>query len=70
MKTWIIAAVIVGLLIAASIGTLSLTKADIAPVKVQSSGCGACNGKCTASSNCGLSTCGASSGGSCSCGSK
>jgi hypothetical protein len=34
----------------------------------QAAGCASCNGKCTATSNCGQASCGATQGKSCTCG--
>lgn len=74
MKTMILAAIIVGVLVIATLGIVSFVKAESTPAKTtQASGptCGAgggCGNKCTAGSNCGLSTCGATQGKTCSCG--
>jgi hypothetical protein len=36
-------------------------------ISVVNSGCGKCNGSCTAETNCGLAGCGATNGGECTC---
>jgi len=68
----IVIMVILGVLLLATI--LAVTGFAIAntdakaPAEVQKTGCGSCSGQCTATSNCGLATCGAVSGRTCGCG--
>ncbi len=67
MNSWIIAAVIVGLLIVTGIAVLintPLIQAD-KPEKIS---CESCGGSCNGDRNCGLATCGAATGkSSCGC---
>jgi len=64
MNTWIIVGIIATLLVFGGIAVYASTNPST------SSGCGACDGKCTAEKNCGLATCGAANGGTCSCGAR
>jgi len=66
MNIWIIGAIITGMLVIAGVvmANIGIIQAD-QPEKVS---CTSCDNSCTADSNCGLKSCGAVSGGSCSCG--
>lgn len=69
MKIWMIA-IIVGitlLLGVVAVGAVGFGPAE-APAKIAA--CSSCGNGCTASNNCGLSTCGAVNGGKCGCGKK
>ena len=68
MKSWIIAAIVIGMLIIASIVIVNFVKANAVSEAKTIASCTSCNNKCTTSSNCGLSACDAVNGGSCSCG--
>jgi len=80
MKTWIIASAVIALLLVVGIVAVQFGTADNSQTissssgcgcnKASSSSCGSCNGECTAEKNCGLASCGATSGGSCTCGKK
>lgn len=64
MNLWIIAAIVIGLLAITVVTVSNLSSADETEV-IECIGCG---NACNANSNCGLSSCGAVSGGSCGCG--
>ena len=72
MNNWIILGIVVGILIVAGVAMVSAlsTNAQYTVESASSSvgGCGSCNGKCTSTSGCGASTCGATNGGTCTCG--
>lgn len=69
MKTWMIASVVVVLLVVGIFGANALISNYNEKTETSTStGCGSCNGSCTAESNCGLSSCGAANGGECTCG--
>ena len=69
MNMWIIVAVAIGMLAIAGIFVVSaVTNNDTPTSNTESTGCGSCNGQCTAESGCGQATCGASNGGKCTCG--
>jgi len=69
MKTWIIAALIIGLLVLGTFTVMALTKTEQAEVQpAKQIGCSSCGNSCNAESGCGLATCGATNGGSCGCG--
>jgi hypothetical protein len=61
MNIWIIAAIIAGLLIVATVAVLNVTANEIKTV------CKNCGTGCTAEKNCGSASCGAISGGTCNC---
>lgn len=66
MNLWILGAIVLGLLaitgvIVFNIGTVNADESDTIA-------CSTCGNACTAQSNCGLSSCGAVSGGACGCG--
>jgi len=65
MNTWIIAGIMIGLLLVGGITFASAISADEEEPITSCSGCG---GKCSAGNNCGLATCGATQGKTCSCG--
>lgn len=68
MNTWIIAVIVVGLLVVASVSVFALAGNSTAPA-TSAKTCTSCGGKCTATSNCGLASCGAVKGtGTCGCG--
>jgi len=66
MNQWVIGAIIIGLLVIAGVvmANVGIVKAN-QPEKLS---CSSCGNSCTADSNCGLKTCGAVNGGTCSCG--
>jgi len=70
MNKWIVLGIVCLLVVSsvvfATVGKTNETKqASQTAVKT---GCGSCNGGCTAEKNCGVATCGAVSGGKCTCG--
>jgi uncharacterized low-complexity protein len=68
MNLWIIAAVFVGILAIAGVAVVNaLPESQSIPTTNQKT-CSSCGNSCTAESNCGLSTCGATNGGTCGCG--
>ena len=80
MKTWIMAVAIMGLLLIAGVAmtfnakSISAQTTTNSAIGIGGGSCGAssgCGEKCTAESNCGLASCGATSGtGSCGCSKK
>lgn len=64
MKWQLMALVIVGLLIISGIAISQFTMAQ----EKAKTGCGSCNGKCTAKNNCGQESCSAMKTGTCNCG--
>lgn len=64
MKSWIIASIVLVLII---VGVLAVNALQTDKA-VSGGGCKKCNGSCTAESNCGLASCGATNGGECTCG--
>ena len=71
MNTWIISAIVAGLLILAGVAVVSTVDAQPeAPSDtiIEASECTSCGNSCSLESNCGLASCGAVSGGSCGCG--
>ena len=72
MNNWAIVGLIVGLLVVGGIAMVSAFSTAQPSQEVTSArtGCGRCSGTCTASNNCGESTCGATNGGTCTCGSR
>jgi len=72
MKTLIIAAILVGILVIAIAGITivkAATNTSTQDGKPTCTSCG-CNGGCTAEKNCGMASCGAVNGGTCSCAKK
>jgi len=69
MKSWIIVSAVLVLLVVGIFGAnaLVLNSAKDIPI-ITKTGCGSCNGSCSAGNNCGLSSCGAVNGGECTCG--
>ena len=67
MNLWMIGAVIVGMLAIAGVFVVSTGTVNASEEK-EITTCSTCGNSCTAENNCGLSTCGAVSGGSCGCG--
>ncbi|MFA5070803.1 MAG: hypothetical protein WC511_00340 [Candidatus Pacearchaeota archaeon] len=67
MNTWIIAGIMVGLLLVGGIAFASAISTDEAETTSTSS-CTSCGNQCSAESNCGLATCGATQGKTCGCG--
>ena len=66
MNTWIIAAIVIGLLV---VGVIAVNGFVAAQQNAKTtSGCGTCSGKCTADSNCGKEGCTAAKTGTCNCG--
>ena len=65
---WVIIALVVGLIVIAGIITVASFTGYVTADKVVSGGCQSCNGECTADNNCGNPSCGATTGGKCSCG--
>jgi hypothetical protein len=65
MKTWIIVAIIVGLLIIGFV-TTNLIAQDTEANK-NTINCSSCGNGCNSTNNCGLSSCGAISGKTCGC---
>lgn len=71
MNIWTIVALVIALAMVA--GTLVVAYSDKVNASTETkdapkTGCGSCNGQCTANKNCGAATCGATNGGSCNCG--
>ncbi len=67
MNTWLITAIIIGVLFVSGVALASaLSVNQETPAKI--TGCSSCGNSCTAENNCGLATCGAVDGGTCSCG--
>jgi len=68
MKTWIIATLIIGLLVLGTFGVMALNKTETTTQATeQITSCSTCGNSCTAENNCGLATCGATTGGTCGC---
>lgn len=69
MKNLVIVGIVVGLLLIAGFGVVKAISNDVPEVeqepKIET--CSSCGNSCTATNNCGLSTCGAKTGGSCGC---
>ena len=63
MKLWIISSILLVLVIGGFFAVNAIQDNTI----TQTTGCGKCNGSCTADSNCGLTGCGAVNGGECTC---
>lgn len=70
MNVLAIGAIIAGLLIIGSIAVVNAVNADeeILEANTDTISCSTCGNSCSAERNCGRSTCGAVSGGSCGCG--
>ena len=69
MKAWLIVAIVIGILVIASIvvSMAGLTIAD-EQTETEKIECSSCGNSCTTERTCGLATCGARTGGSCGCG--
>ena len=67
MNMWIIAGIIAGALLIGGLAIGNVVTADTPQENSQGVSCSTCGNSCTAESNCGLATCGAVNGGSCSC---
>ena len=75
MKTIMIAAIIMGVLLIATFGMFVFAKANSPnntsiEKAAQITSCSSCQGQCTATNNCGSATCAAKTGGKCNCGAK
>jgi len=68
MKAWIIAGAVLILVLGIFGASALIFNSNDRVQTTTSTGCGSCNGGCTADSNCGLSSCGAANGGACTCG--
>jgi hypothetical protein len=72
MNNLMIVGIVVGILIVGGIAMVSaLSTAQPIVASTPSStgtGCGRCSGTCTSSNGCGAATCGATNGGTCTCG--
>lgn len=69
MNNWVIVGIIVGILLVGGIAFVSaISAADQTTPVTTGTKCSSCGGKCTAGNNCGVATCGAVSGGKCTCG--
>lgn len=66
MNTWLIVAIIAGLMMVAGIAMVNAL-ANNTYKEQQFISCETCGNSCTLESNCGLSTCGAVSGAGCGC---
>jgi len=67
MNMWTILAIIAVFAVALVVAGIAMTGTVTADKQV-SSGCGSCNGKCTAENNCGKQGCTAAETGTCNCG--
>jgi hypothetical protein len=70
MNNWVIFGIIIGVLLVGGIAFASAISTSANQTNLDTKTCTSCGGKCTAGSNCGLATCGAASGGKCTCGQK
>lgn len=69
MNTWIIVGILVGLFVVGGIAVASaFSPSQNTDTVASTASCTSCGGKCSAGSNCGLATCGATNGGKCGCG--
>ena len=68
MNLWIIAAVMIGTLMIAGVAVVNALSSTQEISTTSQKSCSSCGNSCTAESNCGLSTCGATNGGTCGCG--
>jgi uncharacterized low-complexity protein len=70
MKMWIVIAVITGLLLFAGIAVVRAVSTNSGSETATTStvSCTSCGNSCTAESNCGLASCGATQGKACTCG--
>ncbi len=64
MKTLIIVGMVLVLIVG---GFFAVNALQTDGNAIANTGCGKCNGSCTADSNCGLASCGAVNGGECTC---
>ena len=67
MNLWIMAVITVGILAIAGVLIFNMGTVN-ADEGIDTSSCISCGNSCTAESNCGLSSCGAVTGGACGCG--
>ena len=67
MKTWIIVSIVIALVVFAGFFVVASLNAEQEKISDTIS-CASCGNNCGAQGGCGLATCGAVSGGSCSCG--
>ena len=69
MKTWIITAIVIGLILTAGIilSATNLVSANDTSSEEKTVDCNTCQNSCTSSSNCGLKNCRAVKGESCGC---
>ena len=67
MNLWMISAIVLGILILGGIAVTALATQEDTATTVKTGSCSSCGNSCTAEKNCGLATCGAVNGGSCSC---
>lgn len=68
MNTFWVVLIVVGIITIISFGAFAIVKANSPTEKTTTQiSCSGCQGKCTAEKNCGLSTCGATNGGTCGC---
>jgi len=70
MKTWILTAVILGILLLGVVAASAISSNGTVETDTKVSSCSSCGNACTAGNNCGLATCGAVNGGKCTCGKK
>lgn len=72
MSKILLVAVILSVLMVATIGTVMFVKANQTPTNTTQepkiTSCSGCGNKCTLDNNCGSTTCGAKTGGACTCG--
>ncbi len=68
MNLWIIAGIVVGALLIGGFAINNFVAADSTQEEAQVASCQSCGNSCTADNNCGLASCGAVNGKSCSCG--
>ncbi len=68
MNTIAIIFAVIAVVALLTVGAVGVVKANIQKTNAPAFSCSSCEGKCTAESNCGLSTCGAVTGGKCTCG--
>jgi len=68
MNKWIILGIVCLLVVSSVVFAAVSNKTTETSQTAVKTGCGSCNGGCTAEKNCGVATCGAVSGGKCTCG--
>jgi len=72
MNNWIIVGIVVGIFLIGGIvmtSALSVNQSEISTTASSTgTSCGRCSGTCTSSQGCGAATCGATNGGTCTCG--